>query len=142
MIHLAGGGSGAGVTPDKRRQVVLGAGLALGLAAAVLFGARVPIETVALRTGPTDCYLSSLAGELVADDEAGTAVIEENISMKGHHTLVVWPVGYTARRTLLGQIEVVSFSGRSVAWTGDHVNIDGGYNRDGTWDACGLEPIP
>jgi hypothetical protein len=106
------------------------------------FAARFPVATVALRTGSTGCYLSFIEGELAPSDQEGTLVIEKGGPMPGHHTVVVWPGGYTARRSLLGQIEVVSYTGRIVARTGEQVHISGGYNDQAEWLACGLEPIP
>lgn len=111
-----------------------------GVALALLLLSR---EAVALRTGPTGCYLSFIEGQLV-DDPADGLIIHEGSGPgapgDGEHT-IIWPVGYTAHRWL-GAVEVFDRRRRFVARTGDHVHFSGGYDSAANWLVCGLEMLP
>jgi hypothetical protein len=50
---------------------------------------------------------------------------------------VRWPEGYTARRTLGGEVEVLNKQGEVVATTGRKYSLAGCfYQIEGSWSAC------
>ena len=59
-----------------------------------------------------------------------------------HTYPVMWPPGYTGRQSG-SDVEVLNKSGRSVARTGSHIKILGGYYSDNprVWLACNLGPV-
>jgi hypothetical protein len=91
-------------------------------------------EPVALLTGgQPGCYVANTTGMLIVDAQAGTAIVSEDM---GQTTAAVrWPPGFTGR-TSGDQVEVLDATGRVVARTGQRYELLGGYNEDGTWDAC------
>ncbi len=123
---------------DKR---FIGAGLGLLALAAILafgpFGHSVTLKTGSLYPdgppGTIGCYTSGTSGQLVVDDEAGTAIIEGS---SGHRYPVTWPIGYTGRSSW-GGVEVIDGRGNAVTRTGSWVNMSGGYWTDGSFLACG-----
>lgn len=118
-----------------RRRLLLG-GLVIVIALVGVAGALLilPREAVALRTGPTGCYLSFIEGELVEETQNGMVVLE----VDGH--VLIWPATYTAHRWL-GKVEVFDRRGRFVARTGDQVHFSGGYDDAEHWLVCGLEML-
>lgn len=98
------------------RRVITALLLALGLAGC---GG----ELVTLLTGGSGgCFpgpQTGIRGVLVADPRSGTAVK----SSTGGLELVMWPPGYTGRRTFFGEVEVLDTSGRVVATTGRKVAL-------------------
>jgi hypothetical protein len=76
------------------------------------------------------CYTNFALGQLVEDPASGTAIVE-----MGRRTPVMWPAGYTGRRSVW-DVEVADTWGRVVARTGTRVQIEGGY-VDGAFRACG-----
>ena len=118
------------------------------LAVLVLAGPGKPVTL--LTKDPNDhpqegCFLSFVVGDLVADPTYGTAIIEvtKGIAKDYVHTYpVMWPPGYTGRQSG-SDVEVLNKSGRSVARTGSHIKILGGYYSDNprVWLACNLGPV-
>ncbi len=114
------------------------------LAVAVIGGCSslgAPVD-IAIRDDPftPNCHTSFTIGTLIADDTAGTAIVEDGSS--GNRTLpVLWPDGFTARR--LGDvIEVFNQDGKSLARTGETYKFLGGYDGAG-WRGCdGVIPEP
>ena len=76
------------------------------------------------------CYTNFALGQLVEDPASGTAIVE-----MGRRTPVMWPAGYTGRRSVW-EVEVADTWGRVVARTGTRVQIEGGY-IGGAFLACG-----
>jgi hypothetical protein len=76
------------------------------------------------------CYTNFALGQLVEDPASGTAIVE-----MGRRTPVMWPAGYTGRRSVW-EVEIADSWGRVVARTGTRVQIEGGY-IDGAFLACG-----
>jgi hypothetical protein len=119
----------------------IGVGLGLLVLAGVLasgpFGHSVPLETGSLYPdeppGMIGCYTSGTSGQLVADDVAGTAIIDGS---GGHRYAVTWPTGYTGRSTW-GGVEVIGDRGQVIARTGVWVSMSGGFWGDGSFLACG-----
>ena len=118
--------------------------LAAGLGLLALTGILATCGTpVALKTGSlypdaspgmVGCYTSGISGQLVADDAAGTAIID---SQSGRRYAVTWPPGYTGR-SRLGEVEVLRSWGTVVVTrTGSWVNMSGGFWTDGSFLACG-----
>ncbi len=122
----------------NRRHVAAGLGL-LAIAGGILatYGTPVALKTGSLYPdappGTVGCYTSGVSGQLVADDVAGTAIIE---SQSGHRYAVTWPPGYTGRRSL-GEVVVVGERGNVITRTGSWVNMSGGFWKDGSFLACG-----
>lgn len=122
------------------------------LLAVTVFAACGPGEPVDLMTAdevyanepnPPGCYTSGTSGELVVDETAGTAIIEDPpYSTSGRRVIVIWPAGYTARRSG-SNVEVFNRGGKSKAKTGEHIDLDGGYPPypADAFLACGLELI-
>jgi hypothetical protein len=129
-------------TSSQGRVAVL-AGIGLLLVAGFL-AFRLPGGPVALRTTETPgygtqygCYAAGTGGQLVVDAEAGTAVLETEMSQS--RVQVTWPRGYTARRSG-GEVEVLDRYGEVVARTGTEVHLVGGYENH-SFLVCNLEPI-
>lgn len=125
---------------DIRRA--LGA-LALVLAVAGC-GPGEPVELAVSESGQ-GCFLASTTGRLIADPDAGTAIIQEDM---GQATVpVAWPAGYTGRRSG-SEVEVLDGDGRVVARTGERLMLLGGYGDlaggGAAWIACadGVLPAP
>jgi len=124
-----------GLVRSKRRLVVL-VGIAV-LLVAVLLVLRVPGGSVAIRTGPVGCYLSSIEGELVADPVAGVAIIEPS----GRRRPVIWSRAWTGRQSG-SEVEVLNSRGKVEYRTGSYVHLSGAPDPDSDgWLACGLESI-
>jgi hypothetical protein len=121
-----------------KRIVSAGVGLLVlaGALAVVPFGDPTPLKTGSLYPNADPnmvaCYTSGVSGDLVDDPVAGTAIIDE-VSHK--RTLVTWPIGFTARRSVFG-VSVIDRQGHVVARTGTWVNLSGGYWLDNSFLAC------
>ncbi len=135
----------------SRRQVafllmITSAGLVGGLA--VVDG--LPGQPVALLTDAEDgmhgaCFLSFIEGELVTDPVSGTAIIGRNGGSTEERLPVMWPLGWTGRRTLFSDVEVLDPTGRVVVRTGTRVHLmGGGYGPSGRpWLTCDAAyPLP
>jgi hypothetical protein len=100
-------------------------------------------EVYANEPNQPGCYTSGTEGELVVDERAGTAILEDPpYSTSGRRVIVIWPPGYTARRSG-SEVEVFNRDGKTKAKTGTHVNLMGGYppHPEEAFLACGLELI-
>jgi hypothetical protein len=122
----------------NKRYVAAGLGLLALTGILATCGTPVALKTGSLypdaSPGMVGCYTSGISGQLVADDAAGTAIID---SQSGHRYAVTWPPGYTGR-SRLGEVEVVRGWGTVVvARTGSRVNMSGGFWTDGSFLACG-----
>ena len=123
--------------PTGAHIPVRGPVIVLGLAIVLTLW---PGSPVPLLTGPgvaydgiSMCYTSFASGELTLDAAYGTAIVESD-----HPIPVMWPDGYTGRRSG-SQVEVVDKSGHVVARTGTRVRIEGGFTGDSprAFLACG-----
>ena len=85
--------------------------------------------------GTTGCYTNFAVGKLVVDATYGTAITDESIGGTGP---VLWPTGYTGRRSG-SEVEVVDREGHVVARTGNRYQIEGAFTGDNprAWLACG-----
>ncbi len=119
--------------PDAARVPVRGPALVLLLAIATALLWPVPLLT-APDDGMVGCYTSGADGVLTVDPTYGTAIVEHEAPVP-----VMWPRGYTGRRSISG-VEVVDQSGHVVARTGTRVRIGGGYTGDAprAFLACGF----
>lgn len=140
MSSMTHAPSATQVGPSRERVLLAGAlgavALALYLVLSGPLAPHVPLRTTAaLRPGETvGCYAANTTGQLIADAAAGTAIVSEDMAKTT--APVTWPAGYTARRTLLGQVEVLDEGGRTAAITGNRYELLGGYASDGSWLAC------
>jgi len=118
--------------PTRRSALALVLGLVLVLAFAVSFLWPVPLLT-APDDGMVGCFTSGASGILTVDATYGTAIIENDAPIP-----VMWPIGYTGRRSG-SQVEIVDKSGHVVARTGTQVQIGGGYTGENprAFLACG-----
>jgi hypothetical protein len=104
----------------------------LGCSPSVQLGEPVEVLTgfpTLLGNGP-GCYTNSASGQLIADPQYGTAVIDE-IMLRVTGTIpspvpVMWRPGYSAHR-LGSEVAVTDTSGNVVATTGHRYLIAGGY---------------
>ena len=99
-------------------------------------GSPVTIKTLD-PTSKGGCYTSGVAGNLVTDPAAGTAIIDD---MTGSRKIVTWPQNWTARSSG-SEVEVINRQGTVAYRTGTHVNLLGGYWLDGSFLVCNLEPL-
>ncbi len=90
-------------------------------------------------TSQEGCYLMGVAGDLVTDPSAGTAITDDTF---GGRVVLTWPNGWTARSSG-SEVEILNRKGQVAYRTGTHVNLMGGYsNVDESFVVCGLELIP
>jgi hypothetical protein len=90
-------------------------------------------------TSQEGCYLMGVAGDLVTDPTAGTAVIWD---MSGRREVVTWPNGWTAR-SAGSEVEVLNRKGQVAYRTGTRVDLMGGFsNVDNSFVVCGMELAP
>jgi hypothetical protein len=80
--------------------------------------------------GGIGCAASVIEGDLVANADAGTVIVEGSVTLP-----IRWPFGYTARRQG-AQVEVLDEAGSVVAVTGTRVRLGGGQTTTGIWTAC------
>ena len=80
--------------------------------------------------GGIGCAANVIEGDLVAHDDAGTAIVEAGVTLP-----IRWPFGYTARRQG-AEVEVLDEAENVVAVTGTRVSMGGGETTTGTWSAC------
>ena len=112
--------------------------LALAFTVSACGGSSVTIKTLD-PTSQESCYAMGVAGNLVTDPTAGTAVIDD---MSGHRDVVTWPHDWTARSSG-SEVEILDRKGRVAYRTGTRVNLMGGFSHvDGSFVVCGLELIP
>jgi hypothetical protein len=95
-----------------------------------------------------------IAGVLIADPQAGTAIrvdpdmaVEWGPEVAGRTLPVMWSPGFTGRRLLSGEVEVVHPEGVVILTTGRHVvlqtQFSGGIDRhDGVYMSCGGREFP
>lgn len=124
-----------------KRLIWSGLGLLALTAIVATYGVPTTIKTGSLypdaSPGMVGCYTSGTTGELVTDPTTGTAIIEDR---SGRRVVVTWPLGWTGRSSMLG-VAVIDRDGNTVARTGTHVNLMGGYwYVDDSFLTCG--PVP
>lgn len=118
--------------------------LALAFTVSACGGSSVTIYSpVTIKThDPTSgegCYLMGVAGDLVTDPTAGTAIIWD---LSGRRELITWPNGWTARSSG-SEVEVLNTNGEVAYRTGTRVDLMGGFSRvDDSFLVCNLELIP
>jgi hypothetical protein len=89
-------------------------------------------------TSQEGCYAMGVAGDLVTDPSAGTAITDDT----GGRVVLTWPNGWTARSSG-SEVEVLNRKGQVTYRTGMHVNLMGGFSRvDDSFVVCNLELIP
>ena len=121
------------------RRVRLLLTLSIALAVAGCAGSPVTLLTgpnpFADASGIGGCYTNFAVGTLVVDATYGTAITDESIGGTGP---VLWPTGYTGRRSG-SEVEVVDREGHVVARTGSRYQIEGAFTGDNprAWLACG-----
>ena len=103
------------------RRVVIVLGLAAlllagGWMARLLPGQGVPLLTADRPSDFQSCWLVSVVVDVVADPTYGTVI-------KGSGSPLTWPFGYTARRTLGFEVEVLDPSGQVVLTTGSRYRL-------------------
>jgi hypothetical protein len=86
------------------------------------------------------CFLNFIEGELVTDPEAGTAIIGPSGGSTDGRYQVMWPDGWTGRRTWFSNVEVLNPRGEVVVRTGTRVHLMGGFPgiRPDAWLACDM----
>jgi hypothetical protein len=100
-------------------------------------GSSVTIKTLNSNDAQEGCYTSGIAGELVTDPTAGTAIIDTT----GRRYVVTWPGSWTGRRSG-SEVEIINRLGKVAYKTGTQVNLSGGFSYvDESFIVCGLEPI-
>jgi hypothetical protein len=123
--------------PRRRSGTVA---LALAFAVSACGGSPVtaPVTIKTLdRTSQERCYLMGVAGDLVTDPTAGTAIID-----RGGRTVLTWPNGWTARSSG-SEVEVLNRNGQVAYRTGTHVDLMGGFSHDNeSFVVCWLELVP
>ena len=82
------------------------------------------------RQGDIGCLLNVVEGELVADDTAGSAIIDGGV-----RTPIRWPYGFAGRRSG-AEVEILDPTGNVVARTGTRIRLGGGAPVPGVWLAC------
>ncbi len=86
------------------------------------------------------CHTNSTSGELMVDPSAGTVLMGVGPGEVYPTVAVIWPLGFTGRRTPDGQVEVLDQTGSVVARTGTQITLLGGYdqstNGSSGWQAC------
>jgi hypothetical protein len=88
--------------------------------------------TVVLLTtggGSIGCPLAVVEGDLVIDENAGSAVIANGVRER-----IRWPYGYAGRRSG-NEVEILDRAGKVVGRTGTRVRLGGG-DIGGVWLAC------
>lgn len=118
------------MTPLRARLLgVTGLGLVTLLVVIQLVGVPVGIHTY-----DDGCYL-----DFVDDAELVIADGDMHLQAPGQThdgQMVSWPVGFSARGTLLGPVTIFDASGRAVATSGTPVRLPGGTGLDGRYWAC------
>ena len=76
-------------------------------------------------TSQEGCYLMGVAGDLVTDPSAGTAITDDTF---GGRVVLTWPNGWTARSSG-SEVEILNRKGQVAYRTGTHVNLMGGYSN-------------
>ena len=112
--------------------------LALALTVSACGSSPATIKTLDPNDRDESCYLSGVAGDLVIDSTAGTAIIDD---MTGQRVIVTWPQAWTGRSSG-SQVEIINRQGQPAYRTGTHVNLSGGFSHaDGSFVVCGLELV-
>jgi hypothetical protein len=139
-------------TPDRPSRVRLSLpqavfllAVTVGMVGGVAFVNRPSGEPVGLLTDPDSavqggCFLNFIEGELVTDPETGTAIIGRNLGSTDERIPVMWPAGWTGRRTWFSNVEVLNPRGEVVVRTGTRVHLMGGFPgiRPDAWLACDM----
>ena len=92
--------------------------------------------TVSITTMPPEqaeeiCHLDRGGGYLIADARTGLGI---RFGADIHP--VIWPVGFSARREVLGPLVLVDRNGQDVAREGDLVGMSGGFDANGVFHVC------
>jgi uncharacterized membrane protein len=112
--------------------------LALAIAVSACGNAPVAIKTMDATDGREGCYTSGVAGDLVTDPIAGTAIVDD---VTGRRIVVTWPHSWTGRASG-SEVEIIDRQGTTAYRTGTHVDLSGGFSFvDGSFVVCGLEVI-
>ena len=103
-------------------------------------GAPVVLLTDAGSSMQGGCFLNFIEGELVTDPVAGTAIVGPNGGSTDGRYPVMWPAGWTGRRTWFSNVEVLNPRGEVVVRTGTRVHLMGGVpgSRPDAWLACDM----
>jgi hypothetical protein len=137
----------SGIAAVRRIAITLGLALCL-LGCGVTLG---PVEL--LTGGPAGCYAgppNTVEGPLLPDPKNGTAIKVEDTHWEESGPAwvgndegivpVMWPTGYTGRRLLLGEVEVLDDAGKVVATTGKRYLLGErpaiGFATNGAFPAC------
>lgn len=102
--------------------------LSLSLALVACSGS---ITTIRPDQAEAMCHLPSRGGYLVANSRTGLGI---RVGAENHP--VIWPVGFSARRIVMGPLVLVDRSGNEIAREGDLIEMSGGYDKDGTFYVC------
>jgi hypothetical protein len=99
--------------------------------ALVVAGCTVNITTTRQGEARVPCVLEAGQGYLSPDGRTGLGL---RIGTEAYP--VIWPVGFSARRALFGEIALVGPDGAVVAHEGDLLVINGEFDRDDVFHAC------
>lgn len=91
----------------------------------------VSITTMPPEMAEEICHLEQGGGYLIADARTGLGI---RLGTDVHP--VIWPVGFSARREVLGPLVLVDRNGHDVAREGDLVGMSGGFDGDGIFHVC------
>lgn len=109
----------------------------LAVLAALVVGCGASASANLLTYKPDSCHPAPNAGQLVADPQFGTVLME---TPAGPRIPVAWPSGHTGRY-VGGEVEVIDDGGNIVAVTGRQYELIGVFgNVAGTnaLEACGV----
>ena len=107
--------------------------VAVAIAGCGIAPASASPDTVVLltgREGDTGCLLDVIEGELVADPNAGSVIVDGGV-----RTPIRWPYGFAGRRSG-AEVEILDPSGHVIARTGTRIRLGGGAPVPGVWLAC------
>jgi hypothetical protein len=97
----------------------------------VVSACSVSITTVAPERAESICGSPEGGGYLTTNPQTGLGIL---VGQENHP--VIWPVGFSARRNVIGPLMLVDRAGNEVAQEGDLVGMAGGYDQDGVFHVC------